>query len=397
MLSYLFRPLALVALAHLTLELCENFMPVLYPLLIDRMALSYTQVGGIALIAGIGGALTQPLFGYLSDRWGPRRMITASVAWAGLMMGLVGFSPNYGAVILLVGLGALGSAAFHPAGAVLAATSSRRRGTSMSIFSVGGNLGTALSPLAMTIGLSWLGLPATWLVIPAAGVVSWLLLRRLGRVETKPPPLEALSRPAQPVQPDRPERISLMALVGLALVIMAVMTRSWFQVTLMTYLPEWLHSQGRTLAAGGQLLSIFLVSISLGSLSGGMLSDRIGRWQVLVLSLGLLGPVHWLFLTSTGLWQVGLAGLAGILTGASFPVGIVMAQEAWPGRVGLASALVMGLGWAPGGLGASLTGLIADRFSLTVGLQSLALPPLLGMGCILAYVVLGSKGLGVRE
>ena len=52
----------------------------------------------------------------------------------------------------------------------------------------------------------------------------------------------------------------------------------------------------------------------------------------------------------------------------------------------------MGLGWAPGGLGASVTGAIADRFSLTAGLQTLILAPLLGVGCTVAYVLLQRRG-----
>jgi FSR family fosmidomycin resistance protein-like MFS transporter len=75
----------------------------------------------------------------------------------------------------------------------------------------------------------------------------------------------------------------------------------------------------------------------------------------------------------------------GILVGATFPISIVMAQDAWPSRVGTASGLVMGLGWVPGGLGASLTGILADRYDLTVALRTLLLPALLSVVSILAY------------
>jgi FSR family fosmidomycin resistance protein-like MFS transporter len=167
-----------------------------------------------------------------------------------------------------------------------------------------------------------------------------------------------------------------------------VMSRSWFQVGLATYLPEWMHRQGWTLPAGGQILAAFLAAISVGSLAGGMLSDRIGRWQVVVLSLGLLAPVQWLFLSANGFLQVGLAALLGFSIGISFPVTLVMAQETWPRGVGLASALVMGVGWLPGGIGASVTGAIADRFSLVTGLQALMIPPLLGLICVLFYAAL---------
>lgn len=374
------RAIFLMALAHLTIELCNNFLPVVYPLFIKKLDLTYTQVGLVALVSSVGASLMQPVFGYLSDRWGAPRMAVASVAWIGLLMGVAGFASTYALLVLLVGLGALGSSAFHPAGATLASTGATgRRGASMSIFSVSGNLGTALSPLLVAAGVGQWGLPGTLVVVPVALLVSLFLRQQVGQIPAKMSVAEPTARPG------RGFRANSGAVVGLALVTLAVMSRSWFQVALMTYLPVWMQSQGQSLVFGGQMLSVLMVAVSFGSLTGGTLSDYIGRWQVFILSLGLLGPAHWMFMAATGVGQIILVGVIGVLIGASFPVGLVLAQETWPRRVGLASALVMGLGWAPGGLGASVTGFIADQLSLTAGLQALVVAPLAGVGCTLLY------------
>jgi FSR family fosmidomycin resistance protein-like MFS transporter len=377
-----------MSFGHFTIELCNNFLPVVFPLFIISMGLTYAQVGVVVLVASIFGTLIQPLFGYLSDRWGSRRLTVLSIAWIGLTMGLVGFVWNYPSLVVLVGLGALGSAAFHPAGATIALNSStgNRRGTSVSVFSVSGNLGTALGPLWVAACISWLGLPGISTLIPIALLFSLFLYRQL-RLEECPEHTRPAISPTQS-QPSDQKKIENGVLVGLILIVMAVMTRTWFQVTLITYLPEWIQSQGKSLTFGGQMLSIMLVSVGVGSLTGGTLSDYIGRWQVLALSLVLLAPAHWLFLTSTGPLQMAVIAVMGVLIGASFPVGLVMAQDAWPSRVGVATALVMGPGWATGGIGASVTGLLADRFSLTMGLQSLILMPLVGVACVVLYVIL---------
>jgi hypothetical protein len=47
----------------------------------------------------------------------------------------------------------------------------------------------------------------------------------------------------------------------------------------------------------------------------------------------------------------------------------------------------MGLGWVPGGLGTSLTGMLADRYSLTAAMYTLVLPAVLGTACVLAYAL----------
>ena len=293
MTKYLSRTVLLMALGHLTIELCNNFMPIVYPLFITKLDLSYTQVGLVVLVAAVGSSLVQPVFGYLSDRWGSTRLTVLSIAWIGLVMGTVGFAHSYVALILLVGLGALGSSAFHPAGVTLASLgSAKRRGTAMSVFSVSGNLGTALSPLLVTVGLAWLGLPGTLVIMPFALLVSLLLYRQIN--------LGDLAHTSQKHQPSNlpnaggQNHLEFGPMIGLVLIIMAVMCRSWFQTSLMTYLPEWLQSQGYSLAVGGQMLSILMISVGVGSLSGGTLSDLIGRWQVFALSLGLLVPVYWL-------------------------------------------------------------------------------------------------------
>lgn len=375
------RHLYPIALAHLTIELCANYLPVVYPVLISTQGLSYAQVGFVTLVASMGAALSQPAFGYLSDRWEPRRIVILSVLWIGLVMGLVGLAPSYWLLVCLVGVGGLGSAAFHPAGATAAAAiTSKRRGAMLSVFSVSGNLGSALSPLLIAAAISWLGLPGTMVLIPIALLIGLLLYRQSGwgYAASDARPMGQLTVRGQAgSQPG-----SLLALI---LVVLIVMCRSWFQLSLVTYLPEWMQSQAWSLAASGQMLTALLVCVSIGSVIGGTLSDRIGRWQVAALSLSLLGPMQWLFVNASGRLQMGLMGVIGLALGASFPVTVVMAQEAWPRGVGLASSLAIGLGWLPGGLGASFTGFVADHTSLATALQLLAVPPVLGVVCALIY------------
>jgi len=377
-----------IALAHLTIELCNNYLPVVYPRLRETMGLSYAQVGFVAFVAGASASLMQLPFGYVSDRSDTRRIILLSILWIGVLMGLVGLSHSYWTLVALVGLGSLGSAAFHPAGATAAGSiTTTRRGATLSIFSVSGTLGTALSPLLITAGIARAGPSATIVLIPIALLMSLLYYRGSSWITDARHSSEAGKSPASaggaPVQND--------SLVGLILAVLAVMCRSWFQVSLVTYLPEWLQSQGWPPVTSGQMLTVLLVSISAGTLLGGSLSDRIGRWQVLALSLGLLGPAQWLFMTASGPAQIPWLMLVGALIGASFPVSVVMAQETWPQGVGLASALVMGLGWLPGGIGASVTGLLADQTSLTAALGWLIIPPVLGPACALLYGVVWNR------
>ena len=315
------------------------------------MGLTYSQVGLAAFISGSGATLSQPIFGYLSDRWGPRRLVAASILWSGLLMGLVGLVGGYGVLLVVVGLGALGSAAFHPAGAAAAGSiSGSRRGASLSVFSVGGSIGSATSPLLITAAVAFAGLPGTLVLVPislVAGALIYWQLRSDGPRVVKASGAYTMKGSATD------QGGSLLALV---LVVVMVMTRSWFQFSTVTYLPEWLQSQGWSAVHSSQMLTLLLVSVAVGALLGGVLSDRVGRWRILILTLGVLPPGLWLFLSLSGVVQVLALIVIGIMIGGSFPVSIAAAQEAWPRSIGVASGLVTGLGWLPGGVGASFTG-----------------------------------------
>ena len=381
-------PVFLVAAGHGVIELSSQFLPVMYPLVKETMGLNYTQIGLLALVASLGTSVAQPLFGYVSDRWDPRWMSVLSVAWIGLIMGLVGLAGSYAMLALIIGLGVLGSAAYHPPGATIASSSGAgRRGASVSIFSVGGSAGSALSPLLITAGIGWLGMQGTVVLIPVAVLYSLVLFFRLRR----------LDRPQLQTRSTAKRESARSVLAGLVLVVLTVMCLAWFQGSFRTYLPTWIEQQTGSLATGSKMMVVMMAAMGIGSLAGGALSDRIGRWQLLVISLGLLGPAAWLFVSASGFAQWALAASIGMLLGTTFPVSIVMAQETWPSGVGIASGLVMGLGWLPAGIGASVTGAIADRLSLEAGLRTLFVPALIGVGLVIVYGITQGRRAAERQ
>lgn len=370
--------LLLVALGHLVIEFSNNFLPVLYPLLMPLMGLSFAQVGIIALVSSTALSLAQPAFGYFSDRWDSTRIVAASIIWIGVAMGFVGFARSYIALLILVALGSLGSAAFHPPATVIAAANSgEKRGSGLSIFSVGGNIGTALSPLWMVFALGALGLSGTVTILPAAAVFAVVFYGQMKRTMAR--------RQVAPVT--RTASAADGFLIGMLLLIAATMFRSWYQVAFMTYLPTWVESTGGSLNAGSRMLAMFLFSVSVGSLIGGAAGDRYGYLAVLMTALVCIPVIHWTFLNTTGVSQLAAIVLSGVAVGCTFPTSIVLVLESWPHQAGVATGLLMGLGWWPGGLGASLTGLMADSHSLTAALRTLAFVPLIGVAFLLAYMV----------
>lgn len=371
-------PVYLASLSHFTLELCHNFMPVLYPLLTAQMGLSFTQIGILALANNLVTSAFQPVLGFLPGRYGAERVVAGSILWLGLLMGLVGFAPNFLTLVVLIALASLGSAAYHPAGVVnVTRQSSTPRGVAMSLFSVGGTLGSALSPAWILLWLGVLGTQSALLVIPVALVVSYLFFQQAQR------PTATMQATASSTQTSSQTDYRL----GLGLIMLSTMARAWFQVALITYLTVWVEKNGGTLAQGGQMLSVLLFATGVGSLFGGIIADRVGPYRVVLLTNLALAPAYWLWLGASPLGQVLLLGVIGMAIGANYPTAILLAHDATPSRIALASALVMGLGWVPAGLGASFTGYLADQRSLAMAMTTLVVPAVIAAVCIVLYRV----------
>ena len=66
------------------------------------------------------------------------------------------------------------------------------------------------------------------------------------------------------------------------------------------------------------------------------------------------------FLTTSGFASFFFLLLGGAILNASNPVIVARAQELAPEQAGMASAIVMGVGWGVGGLLVSLVGVAAD-------------------------------------
>src|SRR5438876_8412150 len=143
--------MALLSSGHLATDFANGALPALLPFLKDKFSLSYTAVGAVILASQASSSLIQPLFGLWSDRRGAMWLLPAGVAVAGVGIALAADAPRYWLVLLLVLISGLGSAAYHPEGSKFAGfVSGRKRASGMSWFSIGGNLGFGIGPIATT-------------------------------------------------------------------------------------------------------------------------------------------------------------------------------------------------------------------------------------------------------
>jgi FSR family fosmidomycin resistance protein-like MFS transporter len=358
-------------LGHFTVDLYGGLLPVLYPLLAREFGLSKGDVGLIALCFSAASSLSQPLFGYIADRYGSRYLAPVSLAWAAVMFGLVGLAPSTGMLALSAFLVGIGSGAYHPQGAANASASTGRiqKNTAMSVYTVGGTLGYSVGPILGAITFGLLGRYGSVALVPVGLFSSWQILRAFRR----------LGLGLRQAQQEERVRQQAVRWGPLAPVLAVSMLRNWVLLSVITMIPLWYQDLGYRPAVYGVLTSVVIFSGAVGAILGGVLADRIGARRVLVMALAGSVPSLFLFVLFPGYPALLFGVMFGLLGEAPVSITLVMAQRLLPGRVGMASGFVLGLGFVTGGIGVPITGAMADRYGTANALMLVSILILLAI------------------
>ena len=367
------RVLGLLALGHLVVDMNQGALAPLLPFLKSAFGLTYVTSAAILLVATMTSSLIQPVFGYLADR-APRRWL---LPWAVLLsaagISLAGIMPSYWALLGVVVVSGLGVAAYHPEGYRTAnQVAGDRKATGLSLFSIGGNIGIALGPPAVTLLVPRFGLPGTLGLLGPGLLVAALLATVLpGLIAT--PADSGTSRAAR--EGGRPMRGAMALLIGV------VTVRSWTQLGLVTYVPFlYVDVLGQDPRVVGPLLFLFLGAGAVGTLAGGPIADRWGSRRYLVASFLLSVPLIALFLWRPGGWLAAVALAAtGFVLVSSFSITVALGQAYLPKSLGMAAGLIVGLAIGTGGIGVTILGWVADHWGLFAALHLVAALPLAGL------------------
>jgi FSR family fosmidomycin resistance protein-like MFS transporter len=350
-------------LGHLMVDSYVGVIPVLYPVLIGRFQLNLATVGLVSLGYGGMGAISQPLFGVIADRFGTR-LTGAALCWTAITFALAGFVSTFPLLVVLACASGLGSGAFHPFGAldVRSLLPKRSRSMGMSVYVTAGTVGMAIGPLIGIAAFGLFGIHGTGvLVVPGVATGAYLLWRMRARVATV-----AVTRAATAAAPAAP-------LLAMAAVIGVMMSRSWTISAFQAFTPTWYRELGYGPGFYGPLVTTLVLASAAGTVGVGALADRYGRKTLIIGTLILSVPAVLLYTLLPGPWAFGSAILIGFLTASTQPLMLLMAQQLMASRAGLASGLVMGLGFVTGAIGIPINGAIGDAFGLQKSLMSHAI------------------------
>lgn len=331
-----------LTLVHCLVDAFSASVQPLWPAFQRELRLRDGSIQWVIIAWSLMTSTSQLLFGYLGDRNAGRWLLWAGPLVGVACMGCVGLAGSAWTLGLLVVIGGLGVAAFHPEAAATAGLLvPEARSRSMSIFVTGGFLGQAIGPL----GSGWIserhGLAMlTWNL---AWGLPLLLMLRPDRIAV-PHVAHAALPPVSIAWLLRHRGRELAALMGAGL--LRVLPAGGTPLAL----AFWLESQGKGNDVIGLNQAAFFLGIGLGGLACAMVSrpshERTMLWALPLVSV----PVLVLIPGASPAAVLACSFGVGLTVGLGLPVFTSYGQQLMPEGQRIASSITMGVTWGLGGI-----------------------------------------------
>ncbi|HTZ50439.1 MAG TPA: MFS transporter [Spirochaetia bacterium] len=333
-----------MASAHFFNDIYMGFLTPLYPIVMQKYGLSLSVVGAVSMAAALASALSQPFFGMLFDRFGGTASVWLAPLLTAVLVSALGVAPTLPVFLLLLCLGCLGSAAFHPRGAsITPSLSGSHPEFGMAVFSAGGNLGFAAGPAVIAFFISVWGFHSTpILAVPAAVLAGTLALLMPRGSRARGSGTTVRLRTLLANRRD-------LAMLGRLVFINFALTVGVRGLS--TFLPVYMAQRGSPVTSIGALFTGMLALGAVASVFVSQLSRRTGKRSLILVSAALGAPLavagYLVFPSAAGVVLIIAAGT--VLT-FSNPLLILMAQKHSGNSPAMASSLIMGVSWGLAGL-----------------------------------------------
>ncbi|MBH51556.1 MAG: hypothetical protein CL785_00165 [Chloroflexi bacterium] len=260
---------------------------ILLPSLKIGLNLSNTEIGLMSSARSLGGGLANLPAGFVGDRYqrGAPIILGSSIFSVGLMYFVIGSVNNLWVVILAAVCISIGITFYHPAAiSTLSKTFPDRKGFAISIHGTGGSIGEALGPLLTGALLAYVIWTTAFNSFGIIGMLSGIFLGLL---------LWNSDIPIANVTTFKNYIVSAYPLVinpKMLSVLVVVALYGSNQITVMTFFPIYLQSE---LNYSPSSMSFFVFASQIAGILSqplmGLISDKYGRWHVLLPAFLILG------------------------------------------------------------------------------------------------------------
>ncbi|WP_405765858.1 MFS transporter [Streptomyces sp. NBC_01538] len=324
------------------------------------------------VVSAIGGAGA----GVLADRIGRVRALMITVITYAVFTVACGFAPNYETLLVFRALQGLGFGGEWAVGAILVAeyASPKHRGRTLGAIQSSWAVGWGLAVIVYTTVFSFVDDDLAWRVMFWTGALPALLViwvrrsvhdapRAVAERETNP----RKGSFAEIFRPGTPEAPGLLRTTLFASLLSTGVQGGYY--TLATWVPTYLKTErGLSVVGTGSYLTFLISGAFIGYLTGGYLTDRIGRKRNI-----------WLFAVLSALCVLAYANIPDgsntLLLALGFPLGFCMSaifsgfgsylSELYPTAVrGTGQGFTYNTGRAVGAVFPTTVGFLADSWGV---------------------------------
>ncbi|MEU2227572.1 MFS transporter [Streptomyces sp. NPDC018347] len=324
------------------------------------------------VVSAVGGAVA----GVVADRVGRVRALMITVITYAVFTVACGFAPTYETLLFFRALQGLGFGGEWAVGAILVAeyASARHRGRTLGAVQSSWAVGWGLAAVVYTLVFSFAGDDLAWRVMFWTGALPALLVVWLRR-RVHDAPAAAAAREQDPrrgsfaaiFRPGRDGAPGLLRTTVFASLLSTGVQGGYY--TLATWVPTYLKSErGLSVVGTGGYLALLISGAFLGYLTGGLLTDRLGRRANI-----------WLFALLSAVCVLAYAdipqGADALLLVLGLPLGFCMSaifsgfgsylSELYPTAVrGTGQGFTYNTGRAVGAVFPTLVGFLADSWGV---------------------------------
>ena len=369
------RTYVAATLTHFVVDVLNSSRTLIVALLAISLELTNTQVGTALIVYNLGAALTQPLFGWLADRFGSRWIIIGGLGWM-ILFYILGAVAGDWVALVAVTVAGLGSGAFHPAGAKVASqTTAAFRNQATALFFTIGQFGLFVGPVVAGVLLDQFDRPG-YVALPILAVLALLLdWSAVFERPSEAPPQTVTDVPTKRTEVEESKKRSLWVALPVAIIVLC--TNS-FSISVATYTPILFAEQDYGQTYIGWAAGLVMLGSAIGVLVGGTLADYWNAKWTVVLGTTLAFIPGFLYLPIGDPLRLPLLAVAGFLGGMPHSILVILMQSILPKREGMATGLLLGFMFFAGSVGTQIIGGIADSFGLEETLRIVPFILLLG-------------------
>ena len=345
-----------LSFSHLVHDIPGAFLAPILPLLIDKFGMTVFMAGLLDVFRRVP-SLANPFLGLLADRMRIRYFIIITPGVTAVMMSLLGIAPTYTFLAIMLIISGISSAIYHvTAPVMIKEVSIDRIGRGMSFYMLGGELARTLGPMIILGAVSLWGLEGTWRLVPFGIAASAFLYFQLRNITVDRSQVEKGDAHAGRV---------LAALTPFFISLGGILLfQGAMKSALTIYLPTYLTVKGASLWMAGISLSVLQFSGAAGTFLAGIISDRIGRKNALLIITATNPVLMWLFMNIDGIFVIPVLVLNGLFLFGSGPVLLALVHDIKSKRMSFINSIFMTLNFVLSSLMVLVVGAAADRIGL---------------------------------